>query len=470
MFLGAFETSLERLREAEALAHAAGDRRRLGLVLVNITYNLASLGDLAGALEAGERAAATLSGQGEPHRADVVRARVRYGLGEYRQGIEICRGSEPWIEAQGRVRGSALVDRFTGVHGVYIRIWRVLCLAELGQFTEAAVWGDQAIREAEMTTTLGPPERIWAYVGVGRLHVVRGAFEQAIAVLEPAMRMFEGGALTVYFPRIAASLGTAYVHTGRVADGLVLLRQAEARGASIQFRYGQPLVLTQLAEAWLRVGDRIRSIECATQALALARQSRACGSEAYAAHLLGELAALADPPDATAAEMHYREALSLAEERSMHPLVAHCHLGLGRLYRRTGDHVKAHEHLTTASAMYREMDMGFWLAQAETAVPEESSDEASRLDSRYSSSRLSPRRSPPRRSRCTGSGSCPRAPLWLHSWTAATCAYSAFWAASGTSAIQRATTSFLSHARRREDPSDCGLWRPSSCVSGSTRS
>jgi hypothetical protein len=46
------------------------------------------------------------------------------------------------------------------------------------------------------------------------------------------------------------------------------------------------------------------------------------------------------------------------------PLVAHCHLGLGKLYRCTSDQAKAEEHLMTASAMYREMDMGFWLEQA----------------------------------------------------------------------------------------------------------
>jgi hypothetical protein len=50
----------------------------------------------------------------------------------------------------------------------------------------------------------------------------------------------------------------------------------------------------------------------------------------------------------------------------MRPLVAHCHLGLGKLYRRTGDGAKAEEHLTTAKAMYRDMDMGFYLTQAET--------------------------------------------------------------------------------------------------------
>ena len=67
------------------------------------------------------------------------------------------------------------------------------------------------------------------------------------------------------------------------------------------------------------------------------------------------------------AEGDYREALVLATELGMRPLVAHCHLGLGKLYRRTGDGAKAEEHLTTARAMYREMDMGFYLAQAEAA-------------------------------------------------------------------------------------------------------
>ncbi|MGH2628172.1 MAG: hypothetical protein ACRDHY_16155, partial [Anaerolineales bacterium] len=57
-----------------------------------------------------------------------------------------------------------------------------------------------------------------------------------------------------------------------------------------------------------------------------------------------------------------------AEPRSMRPLAAHCHLGLGKLYRQTGNRAKEDEHLTTAAAMYREMDMGFWLEQAEAAL------------------------------------------------------------------------------------------------------
>ena len=69
--------------------------------------------------------------------------------------------------------------------------------------------------------------------------------------------------------------------------------------------------------------------------------------------------------DAESGEAHYRQALALAELRGMRPLISHCHLGLGTLYRRTGKRQEAQEHLTLATTMYREMDMPFWLEQAE---------------------------------------------------------------------------------------------------------
>ena len=54
----------------------------------------------------------------------------------------------------------------------------------------------------------------------------------------------------------------------------------------------------------------------------------------------------------------------------MRPLVAHCHLGLGTLCRRKGDREQAHAHLTIATTMFREMDMRFWLEQAEVQMRE----------------------------------------------------------------------------------------------------
>jgi tetratricopeptide (TPR) repeat protein len=90
------------------------------------------------------------------------------------------------------------------------------------------------------------------------------------------------------------------------------------------------------------------------------------GYMASALHLLGDIATHPDQFDAESGETQYRKALELAEPRGMRPLVAHCHLGLGRLCRRTGKREQAREHLTTATTMYREMDMSFWLEKAET--------------------------------------------------------------------------------------------------------
>jgi Tetratricopeptide repeat len=68
------------------------------------------------------------------------------------------------------------------------------------------------------------------------------------------------------------------------------------------------------------------------------------------------------------AEAHYAAALALTSELGMRPLLAHCHLGLGKLCRRVGDAAKAREHLTTTSTMYREMGMTFWLEKTKAAL------------------------------------------------------------------------------------------------------
>ena len=60
--------------------------------------------------------------------------------------------------------------------------------------------------------------------------------------------------------------------------------------------------------------------------------------------------------------------MALVTELGMRPLVAHCHLGLGKLYVRTGKREQAQEHLTTATTMYREMGMTYWQEQAQTEL------------------------------------------------------------------------------------------------------
>jgi len=52
----------------------------------------------------------------------------------------------------------------------------------------------------------------------------------------------------------------------------------------------------------------------------------------------------------------------------MRPLQAHCHRGLGTLYATTGQYHEARAELSTAIAMYRDMDMILWLPQVEAAL------------------------------------------------------------------------------------------------------
>jgi tetratricopeptide (TPR) repeat protein len=116
---------------------------------------------------------------------------------------------------------------------------------------------------------------------------------------------------------------------------------------------------------YLSAGRIDEAASHAREALALTRRLGARGSEADALCLAGDVASTRGAEDA---EGYYREALALAGELGMRPLAAHCHLGLGKLYARTGKREQAQEHLRTATTMYRDMDMRFWLEQAEAEM------------------------------------------------------------------------------------------------------
>jgi hypothetical protein len=94
------------------------------------------------------------------------------------------------------------------------------------------------------------------------------------------------------------------------------------------------------------------------------------GFAAHALHLRGDIATQPERFDAESGEVYYRQALALAEPRGMRPLIAHCHLGLAKLSQRTGKREQAREHLTTATTMYREMGMTYWLEKAEAEMEE----------------------------------------------------------------------------------------------------
>ena len=172
----------------------------------------------------------------------------------------------------------------------------------------------------------------------------------------------------VRFPETASALGCAYACAGHVAEALPLLEQAEQRSAALGTLGGESLRVVYVSEAYLLAGRMQEAVQLAGRALALARAHKERGYQAWALRLHGEIAAHQEPLESEPAAQHYRQALALADELGMRPLVAHCHLGLGTLYQRVGRAAEAQAELLTAAEMYRAMEMPAWLEKAEAAL------------------------------------------------------------------------------------------------------
>jgi tetratricopeptide (TPR) repeat protein len=147
-----------------------------------------------------------------------------------------------------------------------------------------------------------------------------------------------------------------------------LLTQALEQTFALDTVAYQAICSLPLGEAHLLAGRLEEAHVITERTLALVRAHQERGHEAYALRLLGEIAAWCEPPERTLAEVHYQQALALAEALGMRPLVAHCHRDLGTLYASTGQREQARAELSTAIALYRAMDMTFWLPQTEAAL------------------------------------------------------------------------------------------------------
>jgi len=130
----------------------------------------------------------------------------------------------------------------------------------------------------------------------------------------------------------------------------------------------QSLRVASLSEGYLLAGRLEEASDFAGRALALACAQKERGNQAHALRLLGDITAHGDAPQVEPAEDYYRQALTLANDLGMRPLLAHCHYGLGILYLKTSRQEPARLELTTAIALYRAMDMTFWLPQVEAAL------------------------------------------------------------------------------------------------------
>jgi hypothetical protein len=164
---------------------------------------------------------------------------------------------------------------------------------------------------------------------------------------------------------VQAGLGYAYLFDERLADGLVLLEEAVQHVDRID-GFWRPTVLGWLSEGYLLAGRVDDAARISERARAIAPPN-APAVRAWMLRLAGEVAAHGKMIDVDRAAEHYREAAALAEVLELRLLHAHCHLGLGRLYRSAGDG-RARAELSAALSAFRAMDTEFWPSVAESEL------------------------------------------------------------------------------------------------------
>jgi class 3 adenylate cyclase/tetratricopeptide (TPR) repeat protein len=363
--LGQLERGLEYLREAEGLARTLDDSRRLAWASAYMVSSCWLTGRLSEALTFAQTAQAIAETLGDFRLkvvADQYLAAARWNVGDYQAATDLFRKVTESLKGElSRERfGQALLP------SVFARRYLAHALAERGEFDQSIAEAQEGLRIAEAADhpfSLGQ-----AYLALGYVHAVKGEFDQAVPLLERALVMSRDWNIRLLSPSCLGFLGYTYARSGRLGEGLALLAQAMAAFESGVATVFHSLVTAHSGEACILAGRLQEAHRHAERAFTLTRQRGERGDEAYALRLLGEIHSQETPPDDGRAEARYREAMTLADHLGMRPLVAHCHLGLGKLYAHTGKPEQAREHLATATRMYREMGMTYWLERAEAEL------------------------------------------------------------------------------------------------------
>jgi len=361
--LGRYQDVLAVMRQAEDLATRLGDRARLGRVLADICARLRNVaGEHLQAIEVGRRALAIAVESGDQELEREVQYRTGqayFAIGDFRQALGLLSrcaagaGEDP--------------DQRSPLFASWSHSWLALTLSNLGRFVEASSHAQEALRIAEGADH--PYTLAEALTCVGSVALARGDFDQAIDALERARVLTRQWN---FRPRaVFARLGYACALSGRADEGRHLLEEVIQDATTMSsMGVGRAMQLAWLGEAYLLEGRLDDALERTQQAVSLAQRHQERSHEAWSLRLLGEIVSRPDHPDVERAEGYCREALALAAELGMRPLVAHCHFHLGRLCRKADQPERAREHLTTATKMYREMDMHLWPGRAEAEMRE----------------------------------------------------------------------------------------------------
>jgi len=360
--LAEYGRTLDLLREAEALAERIGDRRRLGLAYGYTAQVLSNSIDYEPAVEMSQRALTIASEIGDLALSAVARlqlGRAFHELGDYRKAMGFLRPNVTTFSgdrARERLGQPVLLS-------VWSRQWLAWCHGWRGEFAESAALADEcraiageAGQAADLLTTSGT---------LGLPALLQGDLSLAIPALEHGISLARARNIRSMIPAYVSFLGYAYGLAGRPHEGVPLLEEGLDIAGGVKHWPCVSLWTGWLAEAQLLQGRTADATFNAERSLQLAIERKESAYQAFSHRIVGELAAHRGPSESAKAEEHLRRAMAMAEEREMRPLIARCHLNLAQLYRRASNRDLAQAHLVTATSMFRNMAMAYWLVQAQ---------------------------------------------------------------------------------------------------------
>jgi len=351
--LAEYRGCLDHVTEAAVRAERLGERNRLGWALAKQCLILRLMGRMDDAIEPGRRGlaiAGETADSGLAAFANYALASAYLDRGEFKQAMACCRA------AITPITGEVTPDNIGRHHTseAVARGWLAWALADMGQFGEALVLGREALQIARARENKNA-EAIECCL-LGGIYLGLGDAAEAVRILEPALDICRAYAVRDWLSPVLMRLGYAYGLVGRIPEGIALLEEGAAHAEAINQMTNFPERLAKFAEVYLLAGRRVEAAETARRAVALAAEQRRPANEAFALRVLGRI---------TADEATLIKAQDLAASLGMRPLVAHCHFELGVVCRNVGKDDQARDHLATAAAMYREMEMPLWLEKLE---------------------------------------------------------------------------------------------------------
>ncbi len=207
--LGEFVRQAEVLNEARTLAEALGDQQRLGQTLGYQANLCCILGEIARAIEVGERACAIAEEVGD--------LGVRVGA-NYHRGVALfhaatCAGRPtPWRTAIALVEAcrSASASGWRAPAAVLARWHAAVSPGRSGRAREALAAGEEGLRIAQSaghpySEVLAPRRALATSI------CATGTLAQGTRVLEPGLALCRATEIRLALPYFAAFLGSAYL-------------------------------------------------------------------------------------------------------------------------------------------------------------------------------------------------------------------------------------------------------------------